>query len=116
MRETYHLVPEAVWSATDSVTPYVAASLEPEGFVHCTDGIDPLGVTFDRYYATDARPFLALTIDLDALEAPWRYDIPGSPYPHIYGPISRSAVLGVSHVERTPEGTFAGLISDTIHA
>ena len=65
--------------------PYAAASLATEGFIHCTDGVGPLAVTFDRYYAADPRPFLALTVDLDALDVPWRYDVPGSPYPHIYG-------------------------------
>lgn len=109
MRETYHLVPETIWSATGPGAPYEAASLEPEGFAHCTDGVEPLGVTFDRYYADDQRTFLALTLDLDTLDVPWRYDVPGSPYPHIYGPIGRDAVLAVSRVERADDGRFAGL-------
>lgn len=109
MRETYHLVPEAVWSASDPGAPYEAASLEPEGFVHCTDGVEPLGATFDRYYAGEPRAFLSLTIDLNALDVPWRYDVPGSPYPHIHGPVGRGAVLAVSRVERTAAGGFAGL-------
>lgn len=109
MRETFHLVPEAVWTALDHDLPYAAASLAAEGFIHCTDGTGPLGVTFDRYYATDPRPFLALTLDLDGLDGPWRYDVPDSPYPHIYGPIRRSAVLAVSRVVRSPGGLFAGL-------
>jgi uncharacterized protein (DUF952 family) len=109
MRETFHLVPEAVWTTSDPGTAYEAASLEGEGFIHCTDGVAPLGVTFDRYYADDPRPFLALTLDLDALDVPWRYDVAGSPYPHIYGPIARTAVLDVSRVERDAVGRFAGL-------
>ena len=109
MRETFHLVPEAVWSAADPAAPYEAASLETEGFIHCTDGVAALGETFDRYYAADPRPFLALTLDLDALDVPWRYDVPGSPYPHIYGPIDRSAIVGISRVDRTADGRFAGL-------
>ena len=109
MRETFHLVSEADWTAADPAAPYEAASLESEGFTHCTDGIVPLSITFDRYYAADARPFVALTLDLDALDVPWRFDVQGSPYPHIYGPIQRSAVVGLSAVERTPDGRFAGL-------
>jgi uncharacterized protein (DUF952 family) len=109
MRETFHLVPEAAWSATDPVAAYEAPSLEAEGFIHCTDGVAPLGKTFDRYYAADPRPFLALTLDLDALEVPWRYDVPGSPYPHIYGPIDRTAVIDISRVDRAADGRFAGL-------
>jgi uncharacterized protein (DUF952 family) len=109
MRETFHLVPEAVWAASHADAPYEATSLEPEGFIHCTDGVEALGVTFDRFYAADPRPFLALTLDLDALDVPWRYDVPDSPYPHIYGPIKRAAVRAVSRVERAPDGRFTGL-------
>lgn len=112
MRETFHLVPEATWTAADPATAYEATSLATEGFIHCTDGVAALGETFDRYYAADPRPFLALTPDLDALDVPWRYDVPGSPYPHIYGPIARSAIVAVSRVERAPDGRFEGLSPD----
>ena len=109
MRETFHLVPEASWTAADPATAYEEASLASEGFIHCTDGVTALGETFDRYYAADPRPFLALTLDLDALDVPWRYDVADSPYPHIYGPIARSAVHAFSRVDREPDGRFTGL-------
>ena len=109
MRETFHLVAEPVWAAADHGAPYEAASLASEGFIHCTDGVDALGVTFDRYFAADERTFVALTVDLEALDVPWRYDVPGSPYPHIYGPITRSAIVGMSRAIRRPDGRFAGL-------
>jgi uncharacterized protein (DUF952 family) len=109
MRETFHIVPEVDWMAVDPTAAYEAASLATEGFIHCTDGVPALGETFDRYYATDPRPFLALTIDLDALDVPWRYDVPDSPYPHIYGRIVRSAIRAVSQVDRAPDGRFEAL-------
>ena len=109
MRPTFHLVPAAVWAATDRAGPYEASSLASEGFIHCTDGVSALGETFDRYYAADPRVFLALTLDLDALDVPWRYDVEGSPYPHIYGSIERSAIVGISRVDRSADGRFAGL-------
>lgn len=109
MRETFHIVPVEVWVATDPTLPYVATSVATEGFAHCTDGIVALGETFDRHYALDPRAFVTLTLDLDALDAPWRYDAPGAPYPHIYGSIVPSAILGTSHVERDQAGRFAGL-------
>ena len=109
MPQTFHLVPEPTWTAADPASPYEAASLATEGFIHCTDGVVAVGATFDRYYAGDPRPFLALTVDLDALDVPWRYDVPGSPYPHVYGPIARSAIVTVSRVDRGPDGRFAGL-------
>ena len=95
MRETFHLVPEVAWSATDRASAYEESSLRAEGFIHCTDGVSALGETFDRHYAADPRPFLTLTLDLDALDVPWRYDVEGSPYPHIYGPIDPAWVSDV---------------------
>ena len=116
MRETFHLVPEASWTAADPAMAYEASSLATEGFIHCTDGVASLGETFDRYYATDSRPFLALTIDLDGLDVPWRYDVPDSPYPHIYGPIVRPAIQAVSRVERGPDGRFEALSPSALSA
>jgi uncharacterized protein (DUF952 family) len=113
MRTTFHLVPADVWAAAVPGLAdggrYAAASLETEGFIHCTDGVDALGVSFDRFYAADPRPFLALTLDLDALDIPWRYDDPGKPYPHIYGEIGAEAVKAVAAVQRQDDGRFAGL-------
>jgi uncharacterized protein (DUF952 family) len=109
MRPTYHLVPEAVWAASDPVAPYAAASLGLEGFIHCTDGADELGATFDRHFATDPRSFLALTVDLEATGSPWRFAVAGSPYPHIYGPIARTAIRAAAAVVRDGNGRYLRL-------
>jgi uncharacterized protein (DUF952 family) len=109
MRPTFHLASASVWDATDRTRPYAAASLGDEGFIHCTDGEAELGATFDRHYGDDPRSFVALTVDLDALDVPWRFDDPGSPYPHIYGPIRPDAIVDVAVVRRDREGRFAGL-------
>ena len=109
MRATFHLVPRRVWAAGPPGEPYVAESLATEGFIHCTDGVEALGATFDRYYARDPTGFVALTIDLDAVDVPWRYDLPGSLYPHVYGPIARPAIVAINRVRRRRDGRFAGL-------
>ena len=109
MRPTFHLVPVEVFAAADRERPYASASLVEEGFIHCTDGETELAATFDRHYGMDPRAFLALTLDLDALDVPWRFDDPRSPYPHVYGPIRWPAILEVHRVDRRPDGRFAGL-------
>ena len=113
MTHTFHLSPSEAWAAAvegfADGRAYEAASLATEGFIHCTDGVDALGATFDRYYAVDPRSFVALTVDLDALEVPWRYDVADSPYPHIYGAIPRSAIVAVQPVRRSATGRFEGL-------
>ncbi len=86
--------------------PYTAPSLESEGFIHCTDGEGAMIATANRHYGADARPFLVLTVDLDATGSPWRFDDPGRIYPHVYGPIDPRAVLRAVPIERSRDGTF----------
>lgn len=120
-RHTFHLSPSDAWAAAVAAfadgRAYEAPSLATEGFIHCTDGVDALGATFDRYYAADERAFVALTVDLDALDAlgvAWRYDVADSPYPHIYGSIPRSAIVDVRSVRRSAAGRFDGLGASTV--
>ena len=58
MRPTYHLVPAVDWAAAATADRYIAASLADEGFIHCTDGVDELVHTANRYYRADPRPFV----------------------------------------------------------
>ena len=109
MRATYHLIPTELWKAADPPAPLTRESLADEGFIHCTDGADALIATANRHYRDDPRDFLAITLDLDALTSPWRYDDPGKPYPHIYGPIDRAAILGTTPVRRSADGAFEAL-------
>ena len=111
MPHTYHLVPAEIWVAepADPARPYLPASLAVEGFVHCTDGAEEVVATANRHLRVDPRPYLVLTLELDRVGSPWRYDDPASPYPHVYGPIDRSAVMAVSPMERAPDGRFTGI-------
>jgi uncharacterized protein (DUF952 family) len=106
-------VPQAIWDAHDLRQVYEADSLHAEGFIHCTDGEDALIVVGNRYYVDDPRPFAALTIDLDCIGSPWRIDAPGTPYPHVYGPIAAEAVVAVAPVRRAADGQFIGLGTPT---
>jgi uncharacterized protein (DUF952 family) len=108
MRATFHMVPAEVWAATDPDQPYEASSLATEGFIHCTDGEAELLATANRHYATDARAFLALSVDLEATGSPWRIEDPAGIYPHIYGPIDRASILGQVALLRDPAGQFTG--------
>ena len=109
MRPTLHLVPRDVWASRDPSAPYGAASLESEGFIHCTDGAEELAAVANRYFRTDPRPFVAVTFDLDRAGSPWRIDVPGSPYPHVYGRVAPEAVIDVRDVPRGADGAFLPL-------
>jgi uncharacterized protein (DUF952 family) len=108
-RPTLHLVPEAVWEAHDPASAYLPAAYEADGFVHCTDGDEPMVEVANRFYRGDARPFLLLTIDLDRTGSPWRFDDPGQRYPHVYGPIDPACVIEVRRLLQGADGAFLGV-------
>ncbi|MFC1408381.1 DUF952 domain-containing protein [Streptacidiphilus sp. N1-12] len=107
--------------------PYATASLALEGFIHCSPEPDSpdqqdspvLTVANDRFAHTQG-PLMVLLIDEDALDSPvrWEAAVPAPPpgtaatvlFPHIYGPVNRSAVVGMLEVQRDHSGKWAKLI------
>ena len=90
----YHIVLPDAWASFDSDL-YRHASLETEGFIHCSF-VDQLDTVIKRYYSGAAN-IVVLEIESDRLmsrmlkEASTGNEI----YPHIYGPINRDAIVGV---------------------
>lgn len=107
MRPTFHLIRRDAWESSDRHAPLGSASLPSEGFIHCTDGVDEMVATANRHYADVPGDFLVLTIDLDRCGSPWRIDEPGTPYPHVYGPIARPSILGAVPIPRDATGRFS---------
>ena len=106
MRLTYHLTPVEWWEAIPPDASLTSPSLADEGFIHCTDGAAAMVATANRHYRDDPRRFVILTLDLERVGSPWRVDDPGGIYPHIHGPIDRSAIVGVTPAPRAPDGEF----------
>lgn len=90
----YHIVLPDAWAAFDCDL-YRAASLETEGFIHCSFA-DQLDGVIARYYGGADR-VVVLEIESDRLmsrtikEPSTNSEI----YPHIYGPINRDAIVRV---------------------
>ena len=109
---TLHLIPAARWEAwradPDPAARYEPAGFAAEGFVHCTDGDDGMLAVASSIYAAEHGPFGVLDLDLALVGVPWRYDDPGSLYPHVYGPLRRDAVRGVRPALRDPDDRFVG--------
>ena len=101
---TYHLLPQETYDP--AAAAYQPADYADEGFIHTTKRLALIPTVANRYYQTDPRPYLLLIVDLDRLTTPWRYDAAGEDYPHIYGPLTRAAIIGVRPVPRAPDGTF----------
>lgn len=91
----YHIVLPDAWAAFDNDL-YRHASLETEGFIHCSFA-DQLDVVIDRYYSGEQRVVI-LEIESDRLmsrmikEPSTNSEI----YPHIYGPINRDAIVSIA--------------------
>ena len=101
----YHIVLPEIWAAFDGDL-YQSASLETEGFIHCSFA-DQLDAVIARYYG-DKNSLVIVEIDPELLmsrmikEPSTNSEI----YPHIYGPINRDAI--VSSVERKIECGSSG--------
>lgn len=107
----YHMLPAAVWEAVPADGPYHAATLAAEGFVHCTAEGPILQTVANRFYRKEAGDWLILAIDLtrlDPITAPVRWEAADDHlFPHIYGPIARTAVVEVIPFGRNEDGSYA---------
>ena len=104
----YHLVRAASWDAAPMDKPFLPASLGTEGFVHLTHRIADLVDVANALYRDEPGPHRVLTIALDRLSAPWRYD-GDERYPHVYGPLDRAAITAVRPIRRDAGGAFLAM-------
>lgn len=100
----FHIATAADWRATLATGTYttstVGRSLEDEGFIHASRRDQVQGV-FDRYYRGLGEHLVLLTIDPARLESEVRVEPVGDDtYPHVHGPINRSAVVDVTPLDR----------------
>ena len=96
MPEIYHVTTAEEWNEAKKKGAYESASLNAEGFIHCSETRQVAGV-LERYFAGKDN-LVKLVIDTDKLTA--RYIQEWSPsvqdtFPHIYGPINTEAVTDV---------------------
>lgn len=108
---TFHLVPQEYYEAQPTDQDYLPEPMVEgrESFIHCTDGADNLAATANRYYTADPRDFVVLVIDKSRVAAPIRYEDPNNIYPHIYGPLNRSAIVEIRGIKRDEARRFLPL-------
>jgi uncharacterized protein (DUF952 family) len=91
----YHIVLPEVWEKFVDAFQFEAESLGTEGFIHCSYR-NQLDDVLLRYYR-DVGRILILVINPHQLTS----DLVAEPstggeiYPHIYGPVNRSAIVDV---------------------
>ena len=105
MNVLLHITPREDWERAERDGSYRAASLETEGFIHCSTPAQVVG-TASRFYQGQAGLVL-LVIDAEKLQAEVRYEAAdGQMFPHLYGPLNRDAVLDVLPLKPEGDGSF----------
>jgi uncharacterized protein (DUF952 family) len=102
----FHIVPARDWEAL-AVERYAPASLEADGFIHCSVAAQ-VPRTAAALFA-GRSDLLLIEIDPGRLEAPVRWEDcyeSGEEFPHIYGPLTRDAIIDVRRYLPDERGRF----------
>jgi len=116
MATIFHIATRDDWAAAQAAGAYAAASLDLEGFIHCSTAAQ-VGSTANAFYR--ARDDLVLlSLDEERLTSELRYEAPatvahegdGELFPHLYGPLNLDAVSAVKPLVPGTDGEFANLV------
>ena len=91
----YHITTPAEWAQFEGKDYYETASLQTEGFIHCSFE-EHLEGTLNLYFK-GVEKIILLTIDPSVLTSKLVVETSrdGQMFPHIYGPINKSAITSV---------------------
>jgi uncharacterized protein (DUF952 family) len=105
-RYILHLADAGDWRARTDV--YRTGDLDDEGFIHCSTSEQLRDVALRHF--SGQNDLILLTIDPALLDAPIVYEDlydTGEEFPHVYGPITVSAVVSATpHLEHLEEGMW----------
>lgn len=91
-----HITYKSAWEAALEKGRYETASLDKEGFIHCSED-HQVDATLDRYYRGE-KGLVKLVIDPSRLRSQLIHEWSPSnteTFPHIYGPVNLDAVQEV---------------------
>jgi uncharacterized protein (DUF952 family) len=107
MPRIFHITTRAAWDDAQTAGSYTADSLTTEGFIHCSQAEQVAWVANTRFRGrTD---LVLLCVDEAAVGAEVRREnLEGGTtlFPHIYGPLPVRAVMDVTPMTPSPDGTF----------
>ncbi len=115
-----HLCQRSEWENARKTGFYRAASLETEGFIHCSRPDQVLAVANAFYRGVPDLVLLWIDPERVAVEVRWEAPIPpgttaeervsphggGDFFPHIYGPLNVEAVMRVTPFRPDSDGIF----------
>ena len=100
-----HICSAGEWQASPD-GHYRCASLDHEGFIHCSRPEQVVEVANRLFHGRQG--LVLLVIDPELVTAEMRYEDGGNGnfYPHIYGPLNVRAVTAVVAFEPNSDGSF----------
>jgi uncharacterized protein (DUF952 family) len=108
MDALFHIVDQSVWrSAVAGGGDYRAASLEGEGFIHCSFADQVEGVANNLYRDRDG--LCVVELDPGAITAGIVTEDSygtGTAFPHVYGSIPAAAAVAVHELTRAANGDY----------
>jgi len=92
----FHITTPEDWERQRPTGTYRHASLDKEGFIHCSDE-GQVEETWQRIFGGQSG-LVILEINVDLLTSELRYEEgePGEMFPHVYGPVNVDAVTSVT--------------------
>jgi uncharacterized protein (DUF952 family) len=102
----YHIVTPEEWGKACQSGTYTAPSLQAEGFIHFSY-LDQVLATAERYYS-HIPDLLVLKVDIGKLTVAMKVEqaTHGGWYPHLYGELNLSAVIGYHPLKRSAGGSL----------
>ena len=109
-----HIASRADWEEAQARGEYRAASLETEGFIHCSTEKQVLPVANAFYRGRN--DLVLLVIEASRLTHELKWEAPAGPpaagisesdlFPHIYGALDLAAIASVVRFPPGPDGMF----------
>jgi uncharacterized protein (DUF952 family) len=103
----YHITTRRKWNEAIRKGSYQADTLLSEGFIHCSDLHQLTHVANERF--SENEDLIILFITEESVQHEIRYEnLEGGSelFPHIYGPLSTTAVIQVANFPPSKDGTF----------
>lgn len=101
-----HITDRPTWQAAQIAGTYRHASLDAEGFIHCSMPQQLVWVA--NTFFKGQSILVLLCIESERLQSELRYDAVGDQYfPHVYSAINLDAVSQVLDFEPNAKGEFA---------
>ena len=102
-----HITTKQQWQSAQNEGHYIADSLTNEGFIHCSLRHQLIRVA--NYNFKHQKGLVLLVIDETMLESQVKYEDlyrSGEKFPHVYGPVNLSSVIGVHKFSPMVDGNF----------